>query len=199
MKLRKDARVQEKNIPVMTRRYQMVEWFDRRRYGYWIPRVALVCGVLMGGTLTDAGADAVQTPVVVTPTIALAFQERMQQLEEGLRCLVCQNQSLADSHADLAADLRREVENLARQGKTDEEIVAFLKARYGDFVSYRPPLHPMTAFLWFGPLLFFGVATGGVVAYTRRRDTRREAPPSLSPEEAVRARTLLGLDEARRR
>ena len=105
----------------------------------------------------------------------IAFQDRLRHLEEELRCLVCQNQSLADSHADLANDLRREVEGLARQGKTDQEIVAFLTERYGDFVNYRPPLNHATLLLWIGPLLFLGIAIGAGVFYVRRH---RNAEPS---------------------
>ncbi len=127
----------------------------------------------------------------------IAFQDRLRHLEEELRCLVCQNQSLADSHAELAADLRREVERLAQQGKTDEEIILFLKDRYGDFVSYRPPLTTTTLPLWFGPLLFFGIAATGIVVYTRRRSTP-SAVCALSPEETVRASTLLGLNDPKR-
>jgi len=116
----------------------------------------------------------------------IAFQDRMRRLEEELRCLVCQNQSLADSHAELANDLRRTVETLAKQGKSDDEILLFLKERYGDFVSYRPPFNFSTALLWIGP--FFVLGLGGVVLYLRRKK-----PPIqiLSSAEEFRIQELM--------
>lgn len=86
---------------------------------------------------------------------------RYDKLAQELRCLVCQNQSLADSHADLAQDLRNEVYRMITSGKSDKEIIDFLVARYGDFVLYRPPVSPLTWLLWFGPALLL-VAAGGV-------------------------------------
>ncbi len=82
-----------------------------------------------------------------------ALDARLKKLEEELRCLVCQNQSLADSNAPLAEDLRREVHALAAQGKDDEQIKQFLVQRYGDFVLYRPPVKATTWLLWAGPFL----------------------------------------------
>src|SRR4029450_10587227 len=87
---------------------------------------------------------------------------RLKKLEDELRCLVCQNQSLADSSAPLAEDLRREVRALAVSGKSDEEIKQFLVARYGDFVLYNPPVKSTTWLLWFGP---FVLLTGGAVVW----------------------------------
>ena len=138
------------------------------------------------GAAAAPGAAAPEDPV---------FQERLRKLEEELRCLVCQNQSLADSHAELAGDLRREVRGLAEQGKSDEEIVAFLKTRYGDFVTYRPPFNKTTGLLWLGPLLFLLGALGAVVMYTRRRRSEAENPVALSAEEQKRAHALLGLEQ----
>jgi len=126
-----------------------------------------------------------------SPPDESAFQERLRHLEEELRCLVCQNQSLADSNAELALDLRREIRQLANQGKTDAEIVHFLKERYGDFVSYRPPFKMSTLFLWIGPPLFLGIALIWVLIVTRRRRVKN----SLSSENENRARYLLGLEE----
>lgn len=85
---------------------------------------------------------------------------RYQKLTEELRCLVCQNQSLADSHADLAQDLRNEVYRMITAGQSDREIVDFLVARYGEFVLYRPPVSPLTWLLWFGPALLLLLAAG---------------------------------------
>jgi cytochrome c-type biogenesis protein CcmH len=91
-----------------------------------------------------------------------ALDVRLKRLESELRCLVCQNQTLADSNADLADDLRREVRALALSGKSDEDIKAYLVARYGDFVLYNPPVKPVTWALWFGP---FSLLVGGVVVW----------------------------------
>ena len=90
-------------------------------------------------------------------------------IAEEMRCLVCQNESLAGSRADLAQDLRQEIRGLIRQGKTDDEIRAFMVERYGDFVLYRPPVKPITWLLWIGPFI---ILLGGILAlllYVRRR------------------------------
>ncbi len=97
--------------------------------------------------------------------------DRMRNLEKELRCLVCQNQSIADSHAPLAADLRQELERLMREGKTDDEIRAWMVERYGDFVLYRPPFKPLTWALWLGPFLL--LAFGGLVIYRMSSRSRR--------------------------
>ena len=96
-------------------------------------------------------------------------RERFQQLTEELRCLVCQNQSLSDSNAPLAQDLRREVLELLKSGKSNEEIRAFLVERYGDFVLYKPPVEPSTWFLWFGPGLILVIGAVGLAVAIRRR------------------------------
>ena len=114
---------------------------------------------------------------------------RLKHLETELRCLVCQNQTLADSNAPLAEDLRREVRELAKSGKSDAEIKQYLVARYGDFVLYRPPLQQNTWILWAGPFVL--LVGGGAIWYSivRRRKGRDDADESLgsdiSPEEAV--------------
>ena len=129
-----------------------------------------------------------------------ALDARLKKLEEELRCLVCQNQSLADSNAPLAEDLRREVRALAAQGKDDEQIKEYLVARYGDFVLYDPPVKRITWLLWFGP--FALLALGAVIwfAITRRRrkhanDDDDDAPPPPSggpgPSGVEKARQLL--------
>ena len=93
-----------------------------------------------------------------------SLDARLKSLELELRCLVCQNQTLAESDAPLAVDLRREVRELAVAGKTDDEIRAFLTARYGDFVLYKPPVQRNTWLLWFGPFLLLG---GGALLWWR--------------------------------
>jgi cytochrome c-type biogenesis protein CcmH len=98
-------------------------------------------------------------------------QQRYQQLLEELRCLVCQNQTLADSHADLAQDLRNEVYKMVAAGQTNDNIIEFLVSRYGDFVLYRPPLKWTTILLWFGPfaLLLYGLVS--VYRFVRKSKT----------------------------
>src|SRR5713226_4547218 len=81
------------------------------------------------------------------------IEQRMQALTQQLRCLVCQNETLADSHADLAEDLRKEIREQMKAGKSDQEIISFLTQRYGNFVLYRPPVQPSTYLLWFFPFV----------------------------------------------
>jgi cytochrome c-type biogenesis protein CcmH len=118
-----------------------------------------------------------------------AQQTRYETLIRELRCLVCQNQSLADSDADLAQDLRDEVYRIVQSGKSDQEAVDFLVSRYGDFVLYRPPVKPLTLLLWAGPGLLL-LAAGGMAwrQYARRRTAGEEAP--LSPAERARLERL---------
>ena len=124
------------------------------------------------------------------PAPDLAFEARLKRLEADLRCLVCQNQTLADSNAPLAEDLRREVRSLAVAGKSDDEIRAFLVARYGDFVLYRPPVKGTTWLLWFGPfaLLALGAITWLAIVRRRGRAGEEDAPP---PGDTSRARALI--------
>jgi cytochrome c-type biogenesis protein CcmH len=123
---------------------------------------------------------------------------RLKRLEAELRCLVCQNQTLADSNAPLAEDLRREVRELANTGKSDAEIKQYLVSRYGDFVLYKPPLQRNTWLLWTGPfvLLAGGAAIWYAVVRRRKRgdDDDDDEPPDSGtpPDEAVaRARQLI--------
>ncbi|MGJ8621096.1 MAG: cytochrome c-type biogenesis protein [Methylophilaceae bacterium] len=99
------------------------------------------------------------------------IEARLKHLSNELRCLVCQNTTLADSDAPLAQDLRNEVRKLMEQGKTDDEVVAYLVARYGDFVTFRPPVNASTALLWFGPfaMLIIGLITLVVVLKKRAK------------------------------
>jgi cytochrome c-type biogenesis protein CcmH len=118
-----------------------------------------------------------------------AEEARYKALIAELRCLVCQNQSLADSNAELADDLRREVYEKMREGKSDKEIIDFLVARYSDFVLYRPPVKSTTYMLWFGPFLLFATALVILVVVVRRRRATPEA--ELSAAEQARVRQLL--------
>ncbi|MCA1853590.1 MAG: cytochrome c-type biogenesis protein CcmH [Beggiatoa sp.] len=116
-------------------------------------------------------------------------EARFQALTQELRCLVCQNQSLADSHAELAGDLRREVHEMIKAGKEDREIIDFLVRRYGDFVLYRPPLDPRTAALWLGPIGLLVLA--GLVGYIAVRRRGATPPPEVAAEERARILALL--------
>ncbi len=118
------------------------------------------------------------------------IEKRLVNIAEELRCLVCQNESLAGSRADLANDLRREVRGLIKQGKTDQEIKDYLVSRYGDFVLYQPPVKPTTWLLWAGPfvLLVSGIAV--LITYLRRRGGQ-VAPAELSEADTKRADALL--------
>jgi len=105
-----------------------------------------------------------------------------------LRCLVCQNQSLSDSNAELAQDMRAKVYKMLNEGKTKTEIADFMVARYGDFVLYRPPVKSSTFLLWFGPLIFFVVAAFIVFSYIRRQSTEK---PVIEEKEQKKAHSLL--------
>ena len=130
------------------------------------------------------------TPVGADP----AIEQRMMALAEELRCLVCQNQTLADSQADLAADLRQEIRELMQKGQSDEQIKRYLVARYGDFVLYRPPLKPTTWLLWFGPAaLLIGGLTALYAVLLRRRRLAPAEP--LDADQEKRALALLSEDE----
>jgi cytochrome c-type biogenesis protein CcmH len=119
--------------------------------------------------ITWAGEAA---PVGEDPVI----EQRMIKLSEELRCLVCQNESLAGSHAELAEDLRQEIRVQMKAGKDDKEVIEYLTTRYGDFVLYRPPFKPLTLLLWLGPFLF--LALGGGIWYVtlRKRRDLKETP-----------------------
>lgn len=118
------------------------------------------------------------------------IERRLQKLSQELRCLQCQNQTLADSPAGLAEDLRREIRVQMRAGKSDEEIVAFLTARYGDFILYRPRVTPATYLLWFGPFVILLIGLFVLFRYIRqRRDSIAEKP--LTDDDRRRAEELL--------
>ena len=124
-------------------------------------------------------------------------EQRIRQLEEKLRCLVCQNQSLADSNAELAGDLRKQVREQVAAGRSDEQILEFLVQRYGDFVRYEPPFKATTALLWIGPFALLAAAAAFLLLALRRR---RDAPeePALGPEDKRVVERVLGPDEKSR-
>ena len=117
-------------------------------------------------------------------------EQRLISISEEMRCLVCQNESLAGSRSDLANDLRREIRILINEGKTDEQIRSFMVERYGDFVLYRPPVKPITWLLWIGPFVILLAGIIGLIVYLRRRN---QSVPSatLSEEDNRRVDALL--------
>lgn len=120
------------------------------------------------------------------------LEKRMIGLAEKLRCLVCQNESLASSHAELAEDLRREVREQMAKGMTDEEIIDYLVSRYGDFVLYDPKVKGSTLLLWFGPFLLLAGGAGMLFFQLRKRKRKlEETETELAPEAAQRAAQLL--------
>ena len=118
------------------------------------------------------------------------IEQRLAKLSHELRCLQCQNQTLADSPAGLAADMRREIREQMKAGKSDQEIVAFLTDRYGQFILYKPRVTPITYLLWFGPFVLLLAGLAVLFRYIKsRRDTIAEKP--LTNEERRRAEELL--------
>lgn len=146
--------------------------------------IAALC-LLPFAAWAEQAKDLAEDPVV---------EKRMVKLAENLRCLVCQNESLASSHAELAEDLRKEVREMIKKGMTDKEITDYLVARYGDFVLYEPPMKATTVFLWFGPfaLLLIGA---GVLFYQLRKRRKSVPEATLSAEEQQRAAALLNDQE----
>jgi cytochrome c-type biogenesis protein CcmH len=147
---------------------------------------ALLVGVLLA-VAAGAGAIVFEQRDFDTPEQLARYKHLIYEL----RCLVCQNQNLAESDADLAADLRREVQRMILEGKSDQDVIDFMVARYGDFVLYRPPLKARTVLLWAGP---FVIAIGGVLLLLlqlRRRRAAGSAVKPLSEDERARLNALL--------
>jgi cytochrome c-type biogenesis protein CcmH len=123
----------------------------------------LICAALLCFGVSFA-KDAV--PLAEDPVI----EQRLIRISEEMRCLVCQNESLAGSRSDLANDLRREIRTLIQEGKSDDQIRTFMVERYGDFVLYRPPVKPITWLLWIGPFIILFIGIVGLLMYLRRRN-----------------------------
>ena len=117
---------------------------------------------------------------------------RAVKLSEKLRCLVCQNQTIADSNAELAQDLRRQIHEQIAAGKSDDQIVDYMVARYGDFVLYQPPVKATTMLLWAGPALLLLLGVFGLARVLRGRRAEAEAPPLTAEEHERAARLLAG-------
>ncbi|MDQ8020396.1 MAG: cytochrome c-type biogenesis protein CcmH [Moraxellaceae bacterium] len=164
---------------------------ERAVAGKLIPRVLLALACAASTHI----ASATSAPLAVDP----AREAQVMHIAEKLRCLVCQNQSIAESNADLANDLKREVREQLAAGKSERDILDFMVERYGDFVLYEPPVRNSTLLLWGGPLTLL-VAAGAGFAWTLKR--RRAAQAASTPETtagndaAARARARALLEEA---
>ena len=136
----------------------------------------LTLGLMGTPVRASEAAEAVADPVLEKQVMALSAE---------LRCLVCQNQTIADSHADLAVDLRNQVRDMLRRGDSPEQIKAYMTDRYGDFVLYRPPVKNTTALLWYGPAALLALGVAALVLIIRRRTRlpadRFEADPDDAP------------------
>jgi cytochrome c-type biogenesis protein CcmH len=150
--------------------------------------LALLFGLILAGTVLAKEAP----PAVADP----ALEKRVMAVADELRCLVCQNQTIADSHADLAIDLKNQIREKLKAGMSEAQILEFMVARYGDFVRYRPPVKATTVPLWFGPFALLIAALAGMFYYILRR-RRATAPQPLSDEEQARVQALLDSAEER--
>ena len=153
----------------------------------FVARIAML--LLALAPFAALGADAI--PTEQDPVSAA----RAVKLAEKLRCLVCQNQSIAESNAELAQDLRRQIREQIAAGKSDDQIADYMTARYGDFVLYQPPFRTTTLLLWLGPALL--VLVGFVILARTLRSKRAASGPSLSEAERERAARLLAGDADR--
>ena len=140
-------------------------------------RLALCLAFVLAAVFTLPLAAKEAVPAVADP----ALEARVQRVAAELRCLVCQNQTIADSTSDLASDLRREVREQLRRGVSDEQVVQYMTDRYGDFVRYRPPFKASTVLLWIGPALLLAVGLGALALVLRRRS--KLAPEAFEADE----------------
>jgi len=129
--------------------------------------------------------------IEIAPLSSPELESRYRVLIEELRCPKCQNQNLSDSDSPIAADLREQIRVLLEEGKSDEEVIAYLVDRYGDFVRYRPAVQPSTWLLWFAPLGLAGLAFAGVFLVVRGHQRAKKQAAKLSVEEQRRLNTLL--------
>ena len=141
-----------------------------------------VCCVLIAHLYTCA---AMAEPITVSPQ----YEDRYYSLLNELRCLVCQNQTIAESDADLAKDLRFEVKKMLEEGATDAEIIDFMAGRYGDFVLYKPPVKPKTYLLWFGPFIFLALVLFILIVIVKKQKKTNHA--KLSTEEQRKLNSIL--------
>lgn len=151
-------------------------------------KLAAILAVGMLLNVSPAQASSATEAALAADPVA---EKRLTKLSEELRCLVCQNQNIADSNAELAQDLRREIRGMIKEGKSDKEIIDFMVARYGDFVLYLPPFKATTALLWVGPLLLLLVGLLSMGCYLKRRSQRVTDDAPLSEEDTLHIEILL--------
>ena len=132
----------------------------------------LVCVLACSGAFAVEALPASDNP---------ALEAQVMKISTELRCLVCQNQTIADSHADLAVDLRRQVREMLQNGQSEQQVIDYITARYGDFVLYRPPFKALTALLWIGPAVMVVVGLGTLFVVLRRRS--RLADEAFEPDD----------------
>ncbi|MEK8049773.1 cytochrome c-type biogenesis protein [Ideonella sp. DXS22W] len=142
--------------------------------------LCLVAALALPGLATAQPASAPASTEAPSAAIDPALEARMMALAAELRCLVCQNQTIADSHAGLAEDLRRQIREMLARGLSDQQVRDYMTARYGDFVLYRPPFKASTALLWAGPGVLLVAALGTLAAVLRRR--QRLGDQAFDPE-----------------
>jgi cytochrome c-type biogenesis protein CcmH len=145
---------------------------------------ALILAVVLSFSV-PAFAAPIETFKFDSPDTEKVFHK----LSEELRCLVCQNQNIAESNADLAKDLRLQIYTMLQKGQTEDEIVDFMVQRYGDYVLYRPPFKPMTWLLWLGPLMIFVLGVIFAIRFMKSQSSGSQ-PESLSEEEIERVKSL---------
>lgn len=146
-------------------------------------RIFLVCAAILclHAAFANDAAPLADDPVT---------EQRLISISEEMRCLVCQNESLAGSRSDLANDLRREIRTLIKEGKSDDQIRTFMVERYGDFVLYRPPVKPITWLLWIGPFVILVIGIAFLLSYLRRRN-QIASSKALSEEDNQKIDALL--------
>ncbi len=153
----------------------MVEPVRARQVAAWLlgwgPCIALMLALCLPAAWGKDAPSADDNP---------ALEARVMAVAAELRCLVCQNQTIADSHADLAVDLRRQIRDMLAKGMSERQIHDYMTDRYGDFVLYRPPFKPITALLWLGPAALLALALGTLVVVLRRR--QRLAADAFDPD-----------------
>ena len=163
------------------------------QHGRW-PVSTPILGWLLLATVVLVGS---WRAIAVEPNEMLAdpaLEARAREISRGLRCVVCQNESIDESDADLAHDLRVLVRERLVAGDSDEQVVQYIADRYGDFVLLRPPVKPETYLLWASPAILLLIAAAIIATYLRRRHASQAAPPPLTAEEKARVDALLKAD-----
>jgi len=158
-------------------------------------RFALLVMLLVSATSPPLVLAKEATPMAEDPVL----EKRVNEISAELRCLVCQNQTIADSHAELAVDLKNQVREMVKQGQSQDEIVDYMVQRYGDFVRYRPPVKASTILLWVGPFLLLVIGLVVLVVNLRKRTKLVADDAPLSEDESERLKSLLHAEDANKK